>query len=98
MKRQDIEHVVQQLLQDHQGDFRAAFYDLAHRFVPSCMAPRPASFGGLLTILPGMPRQLLSPSMMDRGSRRRWEMRERLPNILCGKRADANRLCSRRLR
>lgn len=33
MKRHDIEHVVQQLLQDHQGDFRAAFYDLAHRFV-----------------------------------------------------------------
>lgn len=32
-KRHDIEHVVQQLLQDHQGDFRAAFYDLAHRFV-----------------------------------------------------------------
>jgi hypothetical protein len=32
-KRDDIEHVVQQLLQDHQGDHRAAFYDLAHRFV-----------------------------------------------------------------
>jgi hypothetical protein len=31
--RHDIEHVVQQLLQDHQGDHRAAFYDLAHRFV-----------------------------------------------------------------
>lgn len=29
----DIEHVVQQLMQEHGGDYRKAFYDLAGRFV-----------------------------------------------------------------
>lgn len=33
MSRVDIEHVVQQLMQEHNGDFRSAFYDLAGRFV-----------------------------------------------------------------
>lgn len=31
--RVDIEHVVQQLMQEHNGDYRRAFYDLAGRFV-----------------------------------------------------------------
>ncbi len=32
-RRHDIEHVVQQLMQEHHGDYRKAFYDLAGRFV-----------------------------------------------------------------